>query len=64
MTEGVRNSRSVTRAQQVTMLDGNTITATGGFVDAFGSDAEFVATDIRLLDGMIHVIDFVLLPPL
>jgi uncharacterized surface protein with fasciclin (FAS1) repeats len=64
VTEGVRNSRSVTRARQVTMLDGNTITATGGFVDAFGSDADFVATDIRLLDGMIHVIDFVLLPPL
>jgi len=44
------------------MLDGNTISAGGGFVDAIGSDAGFVATDIRLLDGMIHVIDSVLLP--
>ena len=62
VTDGVRNSRSVTRAKQVTMLDGNTITARGGFVDAIGSDAEFLATDIRLEDGMIHVIGSVLLP--
>jgi uncharacterized surface protein with fasciclin (FAS1) repeats len=62
VTEGVRNSRSVTGAQQVEMLDGNTISATGGFVDAIGSDADFLATDIRLNDGMIHVIDAVLLP--
>ena len=62
VTDGVRNSRSVTRAQQVTMLDGNTISARDGFVEAIGSDADFLATDIRLLDGMIHVIDAVLLP--
>ena len=63
VTEGVRNSRSVTRAQKITMLDGNTITARGGFVEAAGSDADFVATDLRVADGMIHVIDTVLLPP-
>lgn len=62
VTEGVRNSRSVTRATQVTMLDGNTISATGGYVEAIGSDADFIDTDIRLNDGMIHVIDTVLLP--
>ena len=62
VTEGVRNSRSVTRARQITMLDGNTINATGGFVEAIGSDAEFVMTDVRLTDGMIHVIETVLLP--
>ena len=62
VTEGVRNSRSVTRAKQVTMLDGNTITARGGFVDAIGSDADFLDVDNRFLDGMIHVIDAVLLP--
>ena len=62
VTDGVRNSTSVTKAKQVTMLDGNTITARGGFVDAIGSDADFVATDIRVADGMIHVIDSVLLP--
>jgi uncharacterized surface protein with fasciclin (FAS1) repeats len=62
VTNGVRNSTSVTRAAKVTMLDGNTITARGGFVDAIGSDAGFVATDVRVSDGMIHVIDTVLLP--
>lgn len=62
LTEGVRNSRSVTRAQQVEMLDGNTITAQGGFVDAIGSDAGFLAVDIRLNDGMLHIINAVLLP--
>lgn len=62
VTEGVRNSRTVLRARQITMLDGNTISATGGFVEAIGSDAEFIDTDNRVIDGMIHVIDTVLLP--
>ena len=62
VTDGVRNSKSVTQAKKVTMLDGNTISARGGFVDAIGSDAGFVATDIRVADGMIHVVDTVLLP--
>jgi len=62
VTEGVRNSRSVTRAQRISMLDGNSITATGGYVEAVGSEAGFVGTDIRVADGMIHVIDTVLLP--
>lgn len=62
VTEGVRNSKSVTKAKQITMLDGNTISARGGVVDAIGSDAGFVATDVRVADGMIHVIDTVLLP--
>ena len=62
VTEGVRNSRSVTRASQVTMLDGNDIVATGGFVEAIGSDADFIQTDIRLNDGMIHIVNAVLLP--
>jgi len=64
VTEGVRNSPSVLRAKKITMLDGNTITARGGFVDAFGSDAEFVDTDFRVADGMIHIIGSVLIPPL
>ncbi|MGD2129151.1 MAG: fasciclin domain-containing protein [Lysobacterales bacterium] len=62
LTEGVRNSRSVTRASQVEMLDGNTITVQDGSVDAIGSSAGFVQTDLRLADGMIHVINAVLLP--
>ena len=64
VTDGVRNSKSVTSAKQVTMLDGGTITARAGFVDAAKSDAEFVKgfINVRVSDGMIHVIDNVLLP--
>lgn len=65
VTEGVRNSNAVTHARKIKMLDGNTISGRGGFVDGIGSDADFVSPellDIRVADGMIHVIDFVLLP--
>ena len=64
VTEGVRNSRSVTRAKQITMLNGGTITARDGFVDAAKSNADFVdgLVNVRVSDGMIHVIDNVLLP--
>ena len=62
ITEGVRNSNSVTGAKKLKMLDGNTISARMGFVEAVGSDAEFVDTDVRAADGIIHVIDTVLLP--
>jgi uncharacterized surface protein with fasciclin (FAS1) repeats len=62
VTEGVRNSKSVTSAKQITMLSNGTITARDGYVDAAGSDAAFVKTDIRATDGVIHVIDAVLLP--
>ena len=62
VTEGVRNSKSVTGAKKVKMLDGNTISAREGFVDAIGSDANFLSVDNRFLDGIIHVVDAVLLP--
>ena len=69
VTEGVRNSKSVTSAKQITMLSGGTITARQGLVDAAGSDAKFVldkdgkpVIDIRATDGIIHVIDTVLIP--
>lgn len=62
VTEGVRNSRSVTRAKQITMLDGNTITARSGLIEANQSTSGFVDIDNRLADGMAHIIDTVLLP--
>jgi uncharacterized surface protein with fasciclin (FAS1) repeats len=62
VTEGVRNSRSVTRAREITMLDGNTISGRGGFIEANNSDAGFLNIDNRLQDGMVHIIDAVLLP--
>ncbi|GLP96221.1 fasciclin domain-containing protein [Paraferrimonas sedimenticola] len=62
VTEGVRNSRSVKRAQQITMADGNTISFRNGLIIATNSEAEILDADNRFTDGMIHVIDTVLLP--
>ncbi len=62
VTDGVRNSRSVLRAKQITMLDGNAISARSGWIEAAFSDAGILDADNRLLDGMVHVIDTVLLP--
>jgi uncharacterized surface protein with fasciclin (FAS1) repeats len=62
VTDGVRNSRTVTRATQVEMLDGNTISYENGLIVANNSAAAPVDLDNRLADGMVHVIDTVLLP--
>jgi uncharacterized surface protein with fasciclin (FAS1) repeats len=62
VAEGVRNSTSVSNARSVKMLDGNRISVDMGMVDGIGTDAALLATDIRVSDGLIHVIDFVLLP--
>lgn len=62
VTDGVRNSRSVVSAKQITMFDGNTINYDSGLIIANGSVAGLLNTDNRLSDGMVHVIDAVLLP--
>lgn len=62
VTEGVRNSRSVTRATQLTMLDGNSISYDDGLIIANQSAAGLLSIDNRLADGMVHVIDAVLVP--
>ena len=63
VTEGVRNSRSVTRARQVTtLLEDENLSVEGGVVFANESDAGLVDLDNRLADGMVHVIDGVLVP--
>jgi uncharacterized surface protein with fasciclin (FAS1) repeats len=61
VTEGVRNSRTVTRARQITMLDGNTISYMNNLIVANESTAGLLDIDNRLADGMVHVIDTVLL---
>jgi uncharacterized surface protein with fasciclin (FAS1) repeats len=61
VTEGVRNSRTVTRARQITMLDGNTISYMNNLIVANKSTAGLLDIDNRLADGMVHVIDTVLL---
>jgi uncharacterized surface protein with fasciclin (FAS1) repeats len=58
---GVRNSRTVTRARQITMLDGNTISYMNNLIVANESTAGLLDIDNRLADGMVHVIDTVLL---
>ena len=63
VSEGVRNSRSVTRAKSVaTLLEGNTISGRSGMIEANFSTADLLDIDNRLQDGMVHVIDTVLLP--
>ena len=64
VTDGVRNSRSVVNARQISMLDGNTINYDGaiGLIIANESAAGLLNIDNRLADGMVHVIDTVLLP--
>lgn len=62
VTDGWRPSPSVVNPKKVEMLDGNTISARGGTIVANSSTADFVQTDIKTVDGGIHVIDAVLLP--
>ncbi|PQJ43261.1 fasciclin [Vibrio campbellii] len=62
VTPDVRNSRSVTRAKMIVMLGGNMINFEGGLIIATNSEAGLLDTDNRLSDGMVHVIDTVLLP--
>jgi uncharacterized surface protein with fasciclin (FAS1) repeats len=64
VAEGVRNSRSVIGARQITMLDGNSISydSGSGLIIANQSAAGLVNIDNRLADGMAHIIDTVLLP--
>jgi len=44
------------------MLDGNTISYDDGMIIANNSAAGLADTDNRLSDGMVHVIDAVLVP--
>lgn len=64
VTDGVRNSRSVVSAKKISMLDGNTINYDKGvsLIIANQSAAGLLNIDNRLADGMVHVIDTVLLP--
>ena len=64
VTDGVRNSRSVVSAKRISMLDGNTISydRAMSLIIANQSAAGLLNIDNRLADGMVHVIDTVLLP--
>lgn len=60
VTEGRRYASSVVRAPELEMLNGGTVAVDGTTLN--GGQAEIVATDIEASNGIIHVIDGVLLP--
>ncbi len=61
VTPGRRDAESVTTSDEVPTLNGALIDVDG--TDLNGDQADIVATDIEASNGIIHVIDGVLLPP-
>jgi len=63
VTRGDRNSKSVLAAGSLRMLDDNWTTTRIQAGVATIDDAEIIATDIAASNGLVHVIDAVILPP-
>jgi len=57
------NSTDLVDGQSVTMLQGDNTTITLGMGGAMINNANIVATDLNAWNGVVHVIDAVLLPP-
>jgi len=62
VTKGDRRSQSVVNANRIRMLNGGEIRPDGTTLEAPGSSAEIVQADIVACNGIVHVIDTVLLP--
>lgn len=62
VTRGDRNATSVVNAGSLRMLDGNRTSVTADASGAFINGIVISATDIRARNGIVHVIDGVLLP--
>jgi len=62
VTEGRRVAQSVVRAPRVKMLNGGTTRISRSGAGVRINDSNIVATDISAKNGVIHVIDAVLLP--
>jgi uncharacterized surface protein with fasciclin (FAS1) repeats len=63
VTRGDRNATSVVSAGSVVMLDKNAATISVANGGAKIDNANIVTTDLRASNGIVHVIDAVLLPP-
>jgi uncharacterized surface protein with fasciclin (FAS1) repeats len=59
----VVNSNDLVDGQSITMLQGDNTTITLGMGGAMINNANIVAADLNAWNGVIHVIDAVLLPP-
>ncbi|MEP1032892.1 fasciclin domain-containing protein [Ekhidna sp.] len=64
VTSGQLASSALTDGSTTTTEQGEAITVTDGkLVTGATSDAEFVTTDIQTTNGVIHIVDVVLVPP-
>ena len=63
VTNGDRNSKSVVSAKKIKMLDKNNAEIMVKADGAYINNAKIVTADIMAKNGIIHVIDYVLLPP-
>ncbi|MBR9989013.1 MAG: fasciclin domain-containing protein [Gemmatimonadetes bacterium] len=57
-----RNAANVTAASSITMASGGTTVISVTSAGAFINDAQIVQTDVEAANGIIHVIDAVLMP--
>jgi uncharacterized surface protein with fasciclin (FAS1) repeats len=58
-----RNAQAVLGASQLVMLDGNAAAIAVKSGSAYINSAKIVSTDIQASNGIVHVIDAVILPP-
>jgi uncharacterized surface protein with fasciclin (FAS1) repeats len=65
ISPGLRTSTSVVRSQRIRMVDGGFLKQNAGVLtDNLGREANIIAVDVRASNGVIHVINQVVLPAL
>lgn len=63
VANGRKMAEDVVASEQIRMLSGGTVAQSGGVLtDAQGRDANIIVPDVEATNGVIHVIDSVLLP--